>query len=148
MLVRAVGITSEPMPLRAESSSAVAGADRVRWLVLSADHETRDVVGDAVRRNGGACHAVHGGSGPSRSLVVRPYHYAFIDILHPPGDGSGINGWADALRLHRCRLVIRAADGDLAGERWARERGAVIYLPGRLDAAGLQCLLRELERHR
>lgn len=148
MLVRAVGITSEPVPLRVERSSTVAGADRVRWLVLSADRETRHVVGDAVRRHGGVCHAVHGGSGPSRALVVRPYHYAFIDILHPPGGGSGIDGWADALRLHGCRLVIRAADGDLDGERWARERGAVIYLPGRLDAVGLQCLLRELERHR
>ena len=145
MLVKAVGLTSEAVLPRAEIGTvAPTAADPVRWVVLSADGETRAMVVGAIRRNGAVGHAVHGGAGPSRATLVRPYHYAFIDVAHPLGDGEGIDAWVEALRLHRCRLVIRAADGCVDGERWARERGAVVYLPGRLDPVGFETLVHEL----
>jgi len=145
MLVKAVGLTSEAVLPRAEAGTAASSsADPVRWVVLSANGETRRMVVEAVRRNGAIGHAVHGGAGPSRATLVRPYHYAFIDVAHPLGHGDGIDAWVEALRLHRCRLVVRAADGSVDGERWARERGAVLYLPGRLDPVGFERLVHEL----
>lgn len=144
MLVRAVGITSERVKPRVDSRPGWPNPERVRWLVLSADHATRRVIVVAVRRHGAVCHVVNGQGGPSRASVARPYDIAFIDIAHPLGDGRGLDGWVDSLRLSRCRLVVRAADGDTDGERWARERGAVLYLPGRLDVAGFTGLLGDL----
>jgi hypothetical protein len=145
MLVRAVGLTSELVLPGAEARPAArAAADPPRWLVLSADGEIRRAVVDAVRRTGAVCHAVHDVSGPGRVLLVRPYQYAFIDIAHPPDDGRGIDGWVDALRLCRCRLVVHGADGDADGERWARERGAVLYLPGRIDLGGFARIVQGL----
>jgi len=144
MLVRAVGLTSEPVHPRAEPHPAATPAERPRWLVLSPDGETRRMVVDAVRRTGSVGHAVHGSAGPGRAVVLQPYHYAFIDIAHPSPGNRGIDGWVDALRLACCRLVVHAADGDADGERWARERGAVLYLPGRIDGDGFERIVRGL----
>ena len=145
MLVRAVGLTSElVLPGPEARPAASATAEPPRWLVLSADGETRRAVVDAVRRTGAICHAVHGVSGPGRALLLRPYHYAFIDVAHPPGDGRGIDGWVESLRLSRCRLVVHGADGDADSERWARERGAVLYLPGRIDIGGVEQIVHGL----
>jgi len=144
MLVRAVGLTSEPVPPRPEARPVGAAAEQPRWLVLSADGDTRRAVVDAVRRAGAVCHAVHGVSAPGRALLVRPYHYAFIDLVHPPGDGRVLDRWIDALRLGHCRLVVHGADGDADGERWARERGAVVYLPGSIDVAGFAGIVHGL----
>jgi hypothetical protein len=145
MLVKAVGLTSEPVPPRVEARPAPsAAAEPPRWLVLSADGSTRRAVVDAVRCSGAVCHEVHGLTGPGRAVLVRPYHYAFIDVAHRPADGRGIDGWVDALRLGRCRLVVHGADGDADGECWARERGAVLYLPGRIDIAGFTRIVHGL----
>lgn len=143
MIVRSVDLTSQRVaPAVAEHPSRRRPAPTVAWLVHSADRGTREVVLDAVRRAGHDGHASFTRRASPLGIATSGYRFAFLDLCHPVGGVADVDGWVACLALHRCRLVIRGGGDD--DERWARERGAVAYLPGGLVPAGLERLIREL----
>ena len=111
------------------------------WLVLSADQSTRDLVLGAVLRNGHNGHAESARSSPAIAVAASRYRCTFIDLVHPGGRMADLNRWTALLRLHSSRLVVRGGDDNLTDERWARNAGATIYLPGKLAKGCLESLL-------
>ena len=111
------------------------------WLVLSADRFTRDLVLGAVLRNGHNGHAESARSSPAVAVAASRYRCTFIDLVHPGGRMADLNRWTALLQLHSSRLVVRGGDDNLADERWARNAGAAIYLPGKLAKGCLERLL-------
>jgi len=132
-----------------KSPSAVAAAPKLAsfssepldWLVLSADRFTRDLVLGAVLRNGHNGHAESARSSPAIAVAASRYRCTFIDLVHPGGRMADLNRWTALLRLHSSRLVVRGGDDNLTDERWARNAGAAIYLPGKLAKGCLESLL-------
>jgi hypothetical protein len=57
---------------------------------------------------------------------------------------ADLDRWTTLLRLHRSRLVVRGGDDDLDDERWARNAGASLYLPGKLAEGSLERILDKL----
>lgn len=57
-----------------------------------------------------------------------------------------LDRWTALLRLHRSRLVVRGGDDDLDDERWARDAGAAVYLPGALAEDRLGGILDKVSR--
>lgn len=146
MLVRAVGLTSEAIVSLAAAGPRPrrGGPATPRWLLLTADGGTRATVVAAVRRSGTVCHAAFGGAVPARAIAGRPYQFGFIDMLHPIGSVAEVEAWADGLQFYGCRLVVRGHDGEADDELWARQRGAVLFLPGALDGGGFEGVVRDL----
>lgn len=152
MIVRAIGLTSELISPRSRSTqdpSRIArppGAVATDWLVLSADRWTSLDVLEAVRRNGANGHAMPRHACPLRAAATRPYQFAFIDLVDPPDGLDGLDAVVRSLRLAGTRLLVRGRDGSLEEELWARERGAVAYLPGAISVVGIGRLVGELIR--
>jgi hypothetical protein len=132
-----------------KSPSAMAAAPKLTsfpsepfdWLVLSADRFTCDLVLWAVHRNGQNGHAESARSSPAISVAASRYRCTFIDLVHPGGRMADLNRWTAVLRLHSSRLVVHGGDDNLTDERWARDAGAAIYLPGKLAEGCLERLL-------
>jgi len=132
-----------------EVPSAVAAAptpvsflsDPLDWLVLSADQSTRDLVLGVVLRNGHNGQAESASSSPAIAVAASRYRCTFIDLVYPGGRMADLDRWTSLLRLHSSRLVVRGGDDNLADERWARNAGAAIYLPGQLAKGCLERLL-------
>jgi hypothetical protein len=136
MIVRALGLTSEPVrPQRF--------AD---WLVLSADGRTRRAVLAAIARNGHVGHDATSRPWPLASLADDGvYRCAFVDLVHPAGGClAEVARRVDALHVHRPRLVVRGHDGDHAAELWARQAGAAVFLPGEIDEAGIDLVVAQV----
>jgi hypothetical protein len=114
------------------------------WLVLSADQSTRDLVLGAVLRNGHNGHAESARSSPAIAVAASRYRCTFIDLVYPGGRMADLDRWTTLLRLHRSRLVVRGGDDDLDDERWARNAGASLYLPGKLAEGSLERILDKL----
>jgi hypothetical protein len=146
MIIRAVGLTSEAVFPGAGRRNAVWQAGHVDWLVLSSHRPTRVDVLDAVRRNGANGSSKADRAGVSRIVAARRFRFAFIDLAHPTGRVAELESWALSLQMHGTRLVVRGHDGYVGDELWAREHGAVMYLPGRISIAGFERLVRELAR--
>lgn len=146
MIVRSTGLTSElavPLPA-AKPRRHDPWPEPIDWLVLSSDRGTRDLVLGAIRRRGANGHAGHARAAPGPAAAACRYRHAFIDLVHPVGDAGDLDAWVRGLRLGRSRLVVRGGDGSFADELWAREAGAVAYLPGDLGADGVERLVGEL----
>jgi hypothetical protein len=132
-----------------ELPSAVAAAptpvrflsEPLDWLVLSADRFTRDLVLGAVLRNGHNGQAQSASSSPAIAVAASRYRCTFIDLVYPGGRMADLDRWTSLLRLHSSRLGVRGGDDNLADERWARNAGAAIYLPGQLAKGCLERLL-------
>jgi|GEM_PF-4672301 hypothetical protein len=132
-----------------EVPSAVAAAptpvsflsEPLDWLVLSADQSTRDLVLGVVLRNGHNGQAESASSSPAIAVAASRYRCTFIDLVYPGGRMADLDRWTSLLRLHSSRLVVRGGDDNLADERWARNAGAAIYLPGQLAKGCLERLL-------
>ena len=116
-------------------------SDPLDWLVLSADRFTRDLVLGAVLRNGHNGRAESASSSPAIAVAASRYRCTFIDLVYPGGRMADLDRWTSLLRLHSSRLVVRGGDDNLADERWARNAGAAIYLPGQLAKGCLERLL-------
>jgi hypothetical protein len=114
------------------------------WLVLSADRPTRDLVLSAVHRNGHNGHAESAKASPTIAVAASRYRCTFIDLVHPGGRLADLDHWTALLRLLGSRLVVRGGDDDLDDERWARNAGASLYLPGKLAEGSLARILNRL----
>ena len=139
----AVTFTKQKLPpaVAAARTPAEFSSEPLDWLVLSADRFTRDLVLGAVLRNGHNGHAESASSSPAIAVAASRYRCTFIDLVYPGGRMADLDRWTSLLRLHSSRLVVRGGNDNLADERWARNAGAAIYLPGQLAKGCLERLL-------
>ena len=139
----AMTFTKQKLPpvVAAAPTLAEFSSEPLDWLVLSADRFTRDLVLGAVLRNGHHGHAESASSSPAIAVAASRYRCTFIDLVYPGGRMADLDRWTSLLRLHSSRLVVRGGNDNLADERWARNAGAAIYLPGQLAKGCLERLL-------
>jgi hypothetical protein len=147
MIVHAVGLTSEEVRPYTTVTVGPVSQHAADWLVLSSDRRTRVAVLSAIARNGRTGHDGTADSLPLESLVHGEYRWAFIDLAYPVGGRAAeVERCVDASFLRRPRLVIRAEDGDHAAERWARQAGVSVFLPGDLVEPALDTLIAQISR--
>jgi hypothetical protein len=142
----AVTFTKQKLPpvVAAAPTPAEFSSEPLDWLVLSADRPTRDLVLSAVHRNGHNGHAESAKASPTIAVAASRYRCTFIDLVHPGGRLADLDHWTALLRLLGSRLVVRGGDDDLDDERWARNAGASLYLPGKLAEGSLARILNRL----
>lgn len=141
-----VTVKKKKPPSAVASTPADFSSEPLDWLVLSVDQSTRDLVLGAVHRNGHNGHAESARSSPAIAVAASRYRCTFIDLVHPGGRMTDLDRWMALLRLHRSRFVVRGGDDDLDDERWARNAGAAIYLPGALAEDRLGGILDKVSR--
>lgn len=144
MIVKATGISLEEVPPRGDGprpTEATAG----EWLVFTADRRLRAELAEAVGRRGGAVLNADGIDAAYCPRAAAPRH-AFVDLVAAdPGPAADfLMQLARPGSAPRPMLIVRGADGDVAGERLARRAGAIAYLAGKVRPGFLDSLIAEI----
>lgn len=146
MVVFPSGISSEHLlvaaPFPAPNSPRIDRA--LPSLVLTGDQALRERLRRIAEGRGCACRAPATVAGAWQEVTSGP-GLVFVDVAHPlDGSRDETRLIAEVVAKRPKAMLVVCGTGD--DERWARELGAFVYLPGVGTSAGVALIVDEAQR--